>query len=144
LGDALDGTPDHEADIRHRAGRIEQHRMQVVALQHPERRRQPLGMSGHLEQLAAIPPAPDPETVRADGDPLQRQREVKRIEHAPGIGGDLQAGAELAEAGALLDDGGGDTATRQGQGHRQPPDASAGDRKMRSRHSETPSAVDSG
>ena len=71
--------------------------------------------------------------MRTDADALQRQSEVERIEDTPGIRRELQAGAGLAEAGALLDDGRGDAAPRQRDRRRQPADAGAGDQDVRSR-----------
>ena len=145
--------PTHEADIRHGTPPASsKHRVQVVAL---------FQLCGTASRQA---PSRDARASRANSVPSLQRRitaaacEVtpdalpaagsrsQIVQHAPGIGADLEPGAEFARSRSRFSMHAVAEMPRRARDRAmaQPADAGAGDQEMRSGHGQTPSTVGSG
>ena len=106
LGQAGDVAPDQEADAGPGADRVEQERLQVGPVDDVVGRA--VGLAGRIpESDAADAPAriegAHDHARRLRGGPAQGRAEAEADQHAARVRRELEAGADLAEAGPALD-----------------------------------------
>ncbi len=85
---------------------------------------------GQARQLAAVVRAAHAQHRRAGGDARQARRQAEGMQPPRDIGAELDAGADLAEGGRLLQHLDAMPLARQRQGGSQPADAGAGDEDL--------------
>jgi hypothetical protein len=126
----LDPYPEMKNDVGMGAYRVEQHGLQVAAMNHPVGRAVAL-LGDRAERRAREhtrrPRVHDPQLLRSDDMPPQLLAEAKRNQNARRIGRQLNAGADLFKALRLVEYGDAESVPRNRQSRGQPPDPRASD-----------------
>src|SRR5258708_35449241 len=117
-----------KSDIGMGAYRVEQHGLQVAAMNQPVGRA--VALLGDRAELRARehtrrPRVHDPQLLRSDDMPPQLLAEAKRNQNARGIGRQLNASADLFTALRLVEYGDVESVPRNRPCHGQPPEPSA-------------------
>ena len=129
-GEILDPGAEVERDVGWARNRVEQHRLQVAAMDHPIGRAVALldgGAERRAGEHAGGGRVHHAQLLRRDHAGLELLAEPERDQDARGIGRELDAGADLLQPLRLLEQRDAEAALRDRQGGGQPADPRAGD-----------------
>ena len=118
-----------QGDVGVGAHRLEQHRLQIAAMDHPIGRAVAFlggGAERRAREHAGGLRVHHPQLLGSDDVALQWLAEPERDQDARGIGRELNAGADLFQALRLLEHGDAKSALGDRQGRGEPADARAG------------------